>query len=113
MYRLGRKTRKIEGRNSKNFAKGPVLEDTIGNHDGDVKLEDIDVALEQGLGLVGHGDLRVVMLVDEKLETIVSRNKRFIEKFESVDEVVIMGRLSFNERIQQIFSRSRRGAIIM
>ena len=93
--------------------KGPVLEDTIGNHDGDVKLEDIDVALEQGLGLVGHGDLRVVMLVDEKLETIVSRNKRVIEKFESVDEVVIMGRLSINERVQRIFSRSRRGAIIM
>ena len=42
----------------KTIVKGPVLEDTIGNHDGDVKqLEDIDVALEQGLGLVGHGDL--------------------------------------------------------
>ena len=35
----------------------------VGNHDGGaVKLEEIDVALEQRLGLVGHGDLRVVML---------------------------------------------------
>ena len=31
------------------------------------------------------------MLVEEKLETIVLRNKRVIEKFESVDEVVTMG----------------------
>ena len=112
MYRLGRnKSRKIEGCKT---IKGPVLEDTIGTHDGDVQqLEDIDVALEKRLGLVGHGDLRVVMLVEEKLETIVSRNKRVIEKFESVDEVVIMGRLSINERVQRIFSRSRRGAIIV
>ena len=72
--------------------------DTIGNHDGDVQqLEDIDVALEQGLGLVGHGDLRVVMLVEEKLETIGSRNKRVIEKFESIDEVVTVGCRSMNE----------------
>ena len=89
VYRLGRKTRKIEGCKT---IKGPVLEDTIGNHDGDVQqLEDIDVALEKRLSLVGHGDLRVVMLVDEKLETIGSRNKRVIEKFESIDEVVTMG----------------------
>ena len=37
------------------------------------------------------------MLVEEKLETIGSRNKRVIEKFESVDEVVTMGCRSMNE----------------
>ena len=53
--------------------KGPESEDGSVLKDGDVKQADVDAAFAHGLGLIGHGNLKVAMLVGIRDEVILEK----------------------------------------
>jgi len=82
--------------------KGPESEDGSVLKDGDVKQADVDAAFAHGLGLIGHGNLKVAMLVGigDEVKSIVERNKDSLERLESVNEVITLScpsMIAFNE----------------